>query len=224
MANPWLPSKDLDLQVMAGDVSTKITATPGAFGLLALDASGLASLVSGFNAAMALSTDPATRTKVTIIATQTAKQQLIADIRALAKRIQANPAVSPAQKTSLGLPVHNLNPSPTPAPASKPVINIRTIGAAELTIGITDETTPTRRARPNGTIGAQIFSFVGAAGITPPADLEQWTFKGMATQANYQIAFTAADAGKQAYIIARWTNRKGETGPSSLPTVGPIAA
>ena len=224
MPTQWLPTKDADLLTFSADMSAKITATPAAFGLVILDATSLAALVTSYSASLALSTDPVTATKVTRIAKSTAKGQLVADIRALAKRIQANLSVTAAQKTALGLPIHNLNPSSQPAPVTKPVVVIQDIGAASLLVRITDETTPTRRARAAGAIGAQVYTFAAAAGVTPPADTEAWTFKGMATTASFQVDYAAADAGKTAYIVARWVNRKGEVGPSSMVTTGPIAA
>lgn len=220
----YLPSRDADLDSWAVNYSTRITATPVAYGLIAGDATALATLVSGFTAALILATNPATRTAGTVAAKDTARAVLVADIRSLARRIQAYPAVTPAQKADLGLPIHDAVPSPTPPPFTKPLLALVGNTDRTHTIRLVDETTPTRRARPTGTSGAEVYSYVAAAAEPPPGDLEQWRFEGLATKGEFDVDYNAGDVGKTAYIRAVWYNRKGETGPASNPITGTIAA
>ena len=220
----YLPSRDEELSTWAGNYSSKITATPVAYGLLAADATALAALVASFNTALGAATNPATRTAVTVASKDTAKVALVADIRSLARRIQATPSVTAAQKTELGLTVHDEVPSPVPPPATRPLVAVMSTAARMINIRLSDETTPTRRARPTGTSGAEVYSFVPTASEAPPADLENWRFEGMATRSDFAVDFNAADIGKSATIVARWFNRKGETGPVSNPITGTIAA
>ena len=225
MANSsWPPAKDLDFQTAANDFLAKITLLPATYGLVAADATALSPIVANMNVQMGLATDPATRTKVTVMAKRVSRAQTEAALRALARRVQSNNTVTAAAKTALGLPVHSLVPSPVPTPVTKPMLNIVNISNAQLTVRIVDESTPTKRAKAAGSIGAQVYGYVAAAGAIPPQDLGQWSFKGMATKADFQINYVTADAGKQAYVIARWLNSKGETGPNSLMINAPIAA
>jgi hypothetical protein len=54
--------------------------------------------------------------------------------------------------------------------------------------------------------------------------LEDYRFCGIATREAFTIRYRPADAGKTAYIIARWFGRKGQVGPLSAPAVAAVAA
>lgn len=222
--NHWPPSKDMDLQAYGADFLAKITATPALYGLVAADAAAMAPYVTGFTNALNLATDPATKTRVVNTQKNVARVQMVAVIRALAKRVQANNTITAAAKVALGLPVHSVIPTPINPPATRPMLNIIGSTTAQLVLRIVDENTPTRRARPTGSVGAQVYTFVAPTGTPPPADLKQWMFEGMATKGDFQIRYAPADIGKQAYIVARWSNAKGQSGPNSLVAAAPIAA
>src|SRR3954464_8842092 len=102
MPGNWFTTTDAGLLTFAEDMSAKITATPTAFGLVAGDATTLAGFVTSYSTNYNLAKDPATRSKITIEQKDQAKALLIADIRVLGRRIQANPSVTNAQKLSLG--------------------------------------------------------------------------------------------------------------------------
>jgi hypothetical protein len=223
MSTDWLPSRDTLLQTFAVNFSAKITTNFASYGLVTGDATALATLVTSFNSALAAATNPPTRTKTTVAAKNVAKAQLVADIRILAKRIQANPAVTIPQKTDLGLPIKSA-PTPIPVPAVKPDVTLTNIDIRTHTVRVTDLTTPSKRGKPDGVQGAEVYVFVAAAGTTPPADLSQWRFEGLTTDPDFSISYADADAGKTASIVARWYNPRGEAGPNSTPVVVPIAA
>jgi hypothetical protein len=223
-SSTWLPSNDLGLSAVTTDLSAKLSLAFGAYGLSQQDALNLAAATALFNQTLAASTDPATRTRVSITARNSARGSLLLEVRGLARRIAAHPGVLAAQLVALGMPSYDRVPSPLPAPATRPLVNITAIDLARLTIRIADESTPSKRKRPHGISGAQVYAYLAGPGEVPPGDLEQWTFKGLATGADFDVRFNAADAGKKAHIIARWFDRKGRTGPSSLAAVGPVAA
>ncbi len=220
----FIPSVDAQLLAFAQNFSTKISGTPLVFGLVAADATNLATQVSAFSSALTTATTPGTRTAVTVAAKETARTTLVADLRSLARRVQATLTVTVAQKTDLGLPIRDVVPSPVPAPATKPALDLRGIDRQSHLILIADETTPTRRARPAGAIGAEVYAFIGAPGATPPADLKHWEYMGLASKSEFTVSYEAADANKQAVIVARWVNRRGESGPVSNPITGSVAA
>lgn len=218
----FLPSREAQLAPYLQNMSAKISAAPTTYGLVAADATALATLVTAFVSALATATNPTTRTKGTIAAKDTAKAQVVATVRVLAKRIQANPAVTAQMKTDLGLPVHAVVPTPQPPPTSSPALIIVSIKPRAHIIRIADENTPNKRARPKGTFGAEVYSYVGDP-ADAPADLELWRFEGQATKAEFEVDYGGADVGKTALIVARWYNRKGETGPVSLPVNATVA-
>lgn len=210
----WVKSRDAELNTQAGDFSAYITAHAVALGLVSGDATTLAGFVTTFADKLGVASDPSTRTPVAVAEKDTAKDVLVADMRSLGRRIQANPAVTDAQKVALGLPVHAASPSPTPVPVTRPSVSL--IGVAQLDVAVrtVDETTPMSRSKPAGSIGLQYFSWVGDG--TPPENLELWRFEGIATKSDHVINFNLADAGKKITIVARWFNRKGQAGPKSV--------
>jgi hypothetical protein len=227
MPSDWLPSKDALLLPFATNASSKITASPTSYGLLVGDATALASAVTGYSSALATSSNPSTRTKTAVMNKNVAKAQLVALIRSIAKRVQANPAVTAGQKTDLGLPVHSTTPTPVPTPSTVPELGfgLVTMGTGIVTLKITDADVTNKRAKPTGVQGAEVYSFVGATGTTPlPTNLEDWRFEGLATRSTFDINYRPEDAGKTATIVARWYNAKGDVGPTSSPITGRVAA
>src|ERR1051326_3371409 len=90
----YIPHKDADLLSFASNMSTKITATPVAFGLLVADDTNLAKLLTAFSPDLPLAPPPGTRTAVSVASKDTARVALVPDIRSLAKRVQATPTVT----------------------------------------------------------------------------------------------------------------------------------
>lgn len=229
MANSdWLPSKDALLLSFATNFSAKITAAPTSYGLVAADATALAALVTAYTTAYNTSVTPSTRTKTTVAAKNVAKAQLVASLRSLAKRIQANPAVTAPQKTDLGLPIHSTGPTPNPAPSTSPMVAVLQRGIRSHIISIRDIANQDKRGKPPGVAGAEIYSIVPASATTAPdqlpSDLEDWRFEGIATKGEFVVDYKGDDVGKTAYIVARWFNNKGEAGPISAPINANVAA
>jgi hypothetical protein len=222
MANTdFIPSRDEDFNAFALNMSTLITAAPTSWGLVAGDATALAALYGTFNTALAVTKVPSTRTPTAVIAKNTARAQLTSDIRALAKRIQATLSVTAAQKISLGITVPDHTRTPAPVPATRPILSIANITSRTLKIRLSDEATPTKRAKPPGVDGAQVYSFIGA---TPPGDLSAWTFKGLARKGEFNVPYNLADVGQVAHLRAVWINTRGASGPVSDEITGSIAA
>jgi hypothetical protein len=220
----FIPHNDATLDIYALNFKTIVAAGPVALGLTLADATQMTSVYAAWHAALAVATTPATRTAGSIAAKDTAKAVLITEIRSLTRRIQATPTVTAQQKTDLGIPVHDAVPSPVPVPDTKPALDLRGIDRQSHLILIADETTPTKKAKPRGAIGAEVYAFIGPAGSPAPLDLKEFQFMGFASKSEFTINYNAADANKQATIVARWMTRKGELGPISNPITGTIAA
>jgi hypothetical protein len=215
MANDWIAKTEAARVAQAQDFSTKISATPAAFGLLAGDATQLASDVLAWSAAYELATDPATRTKVVVQDKSTKEAIGIARMRSYGKRITANLSVTDAQKVALGLNVRNPHPTPRPAPATRPVLSVVSTSGQTLRIRMTDELTPTKKAKPPFVTDAEVFYFIGE---NPPADLVLWHYEGQATRSVFDLTLPGTLAtGTKVWIAARWTNGRGEAGAVSTP-------
>jgi hypothetical protein len=220
----FLPTADQDFNAFAVNMSALITLAPTTYGLVVGDATALATLVTSFTSSLATATNPPTRTSATVAAKNTARAVLTVEIRALAKRIQATPSVTPAQKITLGLTVPDHVRTPNPPPTTKPVASVANMGSRSLSIRLVDETTPTKRAKPHGVDGAEVYTYVPTASEAPPADLTDWRFEGIAKKSDFDISYKLSDVGKTAVIRARWISTRGDNGPVSDPITGSIAA
>src|SRR5436190_21193798 len=122
MPTSFLPNKDSLLLAWSLNFSTRITATPTAYGLVAGDATAYATLHTAFGTALA-AVDPGERSKSLVAAKNTARAALKNSARLLAKRVEGTATVTDAQKLDLGLNVR-ATPTPIPPPAYAPGIAI----------------------------------------------------------------------------------------------------
>jgi hypothetical protein len=93
------------------------------------------------------------------------------------------------------------------------------------------ESTPTRRARPAGVLGAEVWVKLVAlpsadqpAPTDPARDPRSFTFLTMTTKPIFRAEFKAGEGGKTAVYMARWINTRGEKGPWSEITTATVAA
>ena len=213
MANNFPPQKDAELFTMAANASTKITATPSAYGLSALQATTLATLSDAYDTAYNLAIDPITSTKGKISAKNAAKIELVQILRDLNRFVQATKTVSDEKKIEIGFPVYS-NRTPIPAPSDAPVVKkIVTVG--RMTKVSLRGMEGDRRGRPVGVQGALVISYNGAV---PPADTSVWKIEGLATRTDFEIAWPATvPANSPLWVSAAWYSPRGETGPACNP-------
>jgi hypothetical protein len=220
MANSFFTGTDAELYTGSAAFSTKITASPTAFGLVAAQATAYAAKNSAYAAAYVEAVDPETRTKGKVEAKNEAKRQLRLMAGDLAKIIDGTPTVTNEQKIDLGLNVRS-TPTPIPAPLYAPDIDIVSVSGNTVRLKLHDSTSSTRRGRPPGVDGAAVFSFVGAAAPTDPAD---WKFEGNTTRTTTNVTFPGTVApGAKVWFTAFWFNPRAQSGPSATPVTTNIA-
>ena len=210
----YLPRRDPELGQWAANFSALITAAPTTYGLVAGDASTIATYVSAFTSALAVVNNPATKTKATVAAKDGAKAAMLDIVRGYAQQVRNNNGVSNADKTALGLTIPDRTPTVVPPPTSQPLLNIIGATPGVHTLRYADASTPDSRRKPVGTIGLQLFVAIGAGAVTDPAVAP---FRAFVTRQPYGVSFEPADHGKLATYFARWQNGKGEAGPWSNP-------
>ena len=142
-------------------------------------------------------------------------------IRALVRRLQASASVSDAEREALGITVPDLGATAAATPTTRPLCQVDASQRLRHTIDFTDESTPTRKAKPAGVMGAEIWVKIGP---TPPVDPSELTFLAVDTRTPYTTDFDGADGGKQAHYMLRWVNTRGETGPWSETATATIGA
>ena len=171
----------------------------------------------------AYATHKTAQTAATVAASRkdTAKVALIAAIRPAAGIIQSDPAVTGAQRQKAGLRVPDTIRTRASVPAARPIAQVDISMRLQHTLSWRDEATPTRRAKPKGVLGAEIWSCIGP---NPPTSPGQCHFVAMATSGRYVLPHDAADAGKSAHYLLRWVNTRSEHGPWSETLSATIGA
>lgn len=216
----YLPGPDADYQAWVTNFVTYANANLAALGLVAADmtpvTTGQTAFNSGFSAHIAA--------KAAAMAAKQTKDEAragcTAAIRPLVRRLQASPQVSDAERAALGINVRQ-QPGPIGPPTTAPLVAIECGNRLQHTLRFVDSSTPTRRAKPPGVLGVEIWNKVGT---TPPVNEAELRFVAVDTNQPYVLDFDASDGGKTAYYWLRWVNPTGERGPWSEQAAATIAA
>ena len=112
--------------------------------------------------------------------------------------------------------MRKVEPTPVPVPATKPKIEVLNVDGRVITLRLSDVLKPLSKAKPAGTAGASLFSFVGEV---PPADVQAWTFEGNVTKPS-EIPLTVDQSltpGTKVWLTAFWYSRRAVSGPAANP-------
>lgn len=152
-------------------------------------------------------------------------------IRSITGFVQGLPVTTNPDRAAMGITLREMASTRTPAPVSRPRAIVNAAQRLTHTLRLVDESTPTRRARPRGTLGAEVYVGLTAPGqpaheyITGSAGTPgTLRFLGLATSGSLQATFTSADAGQTAVYLSRWVSTRGEKGPWSDVTTATVAA
>ena len=216
----YIPGPDASFQAWQSNFVTYANANLAALGLTAADMTPITAAqspwVNGFTAHVAAvnAAKAAKQTK------DESRAAYVAAIRTLVRRLQASAVVSDAEKASLGITVAQA-PSPIGAPTTAPICSIECGMRLQQTLRFVDSATPTRKAKPQGALGVEIWNKVG---ITPPTGESELRFVAFDTNAPYVLNFDSVDGGKVNYVWMRWVSPTGERGPWSEQAQATIAA
>jgi hypothetical protein len=217
----FIPAGDADFDVWSANFDTKLTAAPTDYGLVAGDATAYAALHSAWHTAFVAASNPATRTSVTIQDKNTKKAAAVDKARQLVTIIQASAATDDVDRAELGITVRDFVPSIIGDPITKPVVNIETIGNLNHLLRIRDEATPLSNAKPEGTIGAEVYV---SYGDDEPVDVATMTYVGLATRALFTVNHAPARKHTTAWYKTRWISPTAGRGPLSDDASASVAA
>jgi hypothetical protein len=153
-----------------------------------------------------------------------ARSELEREIRPVTNFVQGYPKTTNADRAEMGITVRDTSPSPAPAPSSRPLALVESGQRLTHQLRLVDESTPTRRARPAGVLGAEVWVKLVDADSPAPTDPAALTFLTMTTRPSFRAEFKAGEGGKTAVYMARWVNTRGEKGPWSEITTATVAA
>ena len=117
-------------------------------------------------------------------------------------------------------------PQPTPVgpPTTRHVVKVDVPKRLVHRLAFADEKTPTRRVRPRGVMGAEVWVRASAPGEEPPADPSELRFLLLSTRTPAVAEYCGEDASKTAYYMLRWLSSRGEPGPWSETASATIGA
>ena len=153
-----------------------------------------------------------------------ARAALEKEVRPVTNFVQGYPKTTNADRAEMGITVRDTSPTPAPAPSSRPLALVESGQRLTHQLRLVDESTPTRRARPAGVLGAEVWVKLVDADAPAPTDPAALTFLTMTTKPSFRAEFKTGEGGKTAVYMARWVNTRGEKGPWSEVATATVAA
>ena len=142
-------------------------------------------------------------------------------VRPLVRVLQASSKVDDAERAAMGITVPDSEGAPEGPPTTRPVVSVDTGQRLQHSIAFADESTPTRKAKPDGVMGAEIWVKVGDPAPTGPSQL---SFLSVDTRTPYVANYPGEDGGQTAHYMLRWVGTTGEKGPWSETASATIGA
>ncbi len=216
----YIPGPDASFQAWQSNFVTYANANLAALGLTAADMAPITANQAVWATAFPAHVAAVNAAKAAKQTKDEARAAYVAVIRPLVRRLQASAVVSDAEKASLGITVAS-GGGPIGPPTTSPICAVECGARLQHTLRFVDEQTPTRKAKPAGVMGVEIWRKVG---ITPPAGEGELQFVAVDTNAPAVLTYPAADGGKTAYYWLRWVSPTGERGPWGEQSQATIAA
>ena len=153
-----------------------------------------------------------------------ARAALEKEVRPVTNFVQGYPKTTNADRAEMGITVRPPRGTPAQTPVTRPLALVESGQRLTHQLRLVDESTPTRRARPAGVLGAEVWVKLVDADQPAPTDPAALTFLTMTTRPSFRAEFKAGEGGKTAVYMARWVNTRGEKGPWSEVTTATVAA
>jgi len=224
MAHNYIPRKDEEFQAWAQSFDDYTTAHLAELGLLLADVSPVQSARADFDAKMTAHVAAKQAAKAARQAKVDSRSAFEAVIRTLVRKLQILPSVDDSEREAMGITVRDTTLTrPTGGIDTRPVGVVDTSQRLRHVVRFNDETTPTRRAKPAGVMGCEIWVKV-AAQNEPPSDPGELRFVGLDTATPYMVEYGGEDGGKTAHYMLRWVRSDGAKGPWSETVSATITA
>ena len=209
---PYIPASDAAFDAWALNFSTVLTANPATYDATSGMAGGVTAAYSTWHAAYLVVKVPSTKTKITVAAKQVARAALVALIRPIATRASADPAISIANKVTIGItPRTNVRTRQDP-PQFAPglmVLQVSPGGRIRFRIqhsGLNDQVGFRSRGKPQGVVAVQIGIYVGDR----EPELDELLVCGSISKNPGWVSLGSVNSGKPGWFAARYMTRRGE--------------
>jgi hypothetical protein len=156
---------------------------------------------------------PATRTKLTVQAKNTAKHALKTSVRQAVKEyLTWNHEVTDTDRDGLGIPIYKTTRTPAPVATEAPDSDIDTSVIGRLIIHFFEKGSSHKKAKPAGQHCVEI---AWALSDTPVTRWDELLHSSVDTNSPFTLVFENDQRGKTVYFATRWENTRGEKGPWS---------
>lgn len=208
----FIPKSDADFDAWQINFINYASANAAALGLSSAQMTQLGTLSTNWDDDYAASQTAQSAATAAVQGKNGSRDAEEAYLRVLTAQIQANPAVTDAQRAALGITVPGSAPTPPATPTTRPIGSVDFGQMRTHIINFVDETTPTSKAKPAGVLGCEVWVKVGVPAPTSDAD---FTYLATDTRTPYAAQFEMDDIGKTAFYHLRWVTVSGERGPWS---------
>jgi hypothetical protein len=221
MAGDYIPAGDAQFHAWQNNFVVYVNGHLAELGLVAGDVVDLNATAATWTTDYPAHTAAQSAAQAARQAKDGARDGLEGTIRPLVRRLQASPDVDDSERAAMGITVPDREGTPEGPPKTRPVVSVDTSQRLQHTIAFADEATPTRKAKPDGVMGAEIWVKVGDP---PPTDPSELSFLSVDTRTPYVADYPGEDGGKTAHYMLRWVATTGEKGPWSETASATIGA
>lgn len=221
----YVPDADGEFAAWADNLMGYADGHLAELGLVAGDVADLLTMQADFNGKM---TDHIAARQTAAAARQAkddSRREYKSAIRQLVRQLQVSSAVDDPERESLGITVvDTIRTANTAAITTRPIGQVDTSQRLRHKIRFVDEATPTRRAKPKGIMGCEIWVKVADISEPAPIDGSGLDFVFMDTASPHTVEYDGDDGGKMAHYMLRWVKSGGQKGPWSETISATITA
>lgn len=225
MSKDYIPGSDTAFQAWVANFYTYANAHLIDLGIAAADIMPISSANTDFTAKMTVNVTAQQAAQSARQAKDDSRDALETAIRQLAQRLQVSASVNDAERAALGITVADtVKTMAVGGLTTRPIGVVDTSQRLRHEIRFSDEATPTKRAKPAGVMGCEIWVAIAAAGEAAPTSADGLSFLSLDTASPYVAEYDGKSGGKTAHYMLRWVKTGGEKGPWSETVSATIAA
>lgn len=221
----YIPTTDGQFAAWANNFMDYASTNLADLGLTAGDLTELANMQADFNAKM---TDHITARQAAQAARQAkddSRNEFKSAIRRLVRQLQVSNSVDDSEREAMGITVTDkIRTANIGEITTRPTGQVDTSQRLRHKIRFADESTPMKRAKPDGVMGCEIWVKVLPTGDVAPVGSDKLSFVFMATASGHTVEYDGADGGKTAHYMLRWVKKRGQKGPWSETISATITA
>ena len=207
----YVPKNDAEFSIWQSNLINIVTSNSTGWGIPANDLTALVEEQSSWSEVYAAASNKQNRTSADVQAKNDASASFRKNLRNfIAQWLAYNSKVSNSDRERMGLTVKSGSRTPVPSPGTCPTGTVDFSIRLQHSIHYVDESTPSRKAKPVGVHGCEIWMKIDG---NMPVDASELSYLATDTSSPHTTTFEGKYAGKIVYYMMRWVNTRGEHGP-----------